>query len=148
MLVSSPPVTSQESERVWKSQARPSARSVAIALTHAGRPVHFTTVARWKRQGLLTIGNSHDPLVAGIEGVQTAEPAEPQAGPEDPFAELPLPVTPLETKRVWEEQSRPSARSVAKALTRAGRPCGSDEEDRPVCSTVNGGSDNQRGGHH
>src|SRR5262249_18325475 len=22
------------------------------ALTHAGRPVHFTTVARWKRQGL------------------------------------------------------------------------------------------------
>jgi hypothetical protein len=43
-----------------KSQARPSARSVAKALTHAGRPVHFTTVARWKRQGSLTIaGSSH-----------------------------------------------------------------------------------------
>jgi hypothetical protein len=31
------PTTPQEAERVWKSQARPSARSVAIVLTHAGR---------------------------------------------------------------------------------------------------------------
>src|SRR5262245_36410623 len=119
MPVSSPPVTSQEAERVWKSQARPSARSVATALTHAGRPVHFTTVARWKRQGLLTGANDS---FAGMEGVRTAEPADPQAGPEDPFAELPLPVTPLEAKRVWDEQRRPSARSVARALTQAGRP--------------------------
>jgi hypothetical protein len=42
----SAPITPQEAERVWKSQALPSARSVARALTHAGRPVHFTTVAR------------------------------------------------------------------------------------------------------
>jgi hypothetical protein len=97
MPVSSPPVTSQEAERVWKSQARPSARNVARALTHAGRPVHFTTVARWKRRGLLTIATSSDP-VADLQGVQTAGSAEPQAGPEDPFAELPLPVTPLGRK--------------------------------------------------
>ena len=58
MPISSPPVISQEAGRVWKSQARPSARSVARALTHAGRPVHFTTVARWKRHGLLTIFSS------------------------------------------------------------------------------------------
>jgi hypothetical protein len=50
----STPITPQEAEGVWKSQARPSARSVARALTHAGRPVHFTTVARWQREGLLT----------------------------------------------------------------------------------------------
>jgi hypothetical protein len=96
------PITPEEAERVWKSQARPSARSVATAMTRAGRPVHFTTVARWQRQGLMTIARS--------------------SGPEDPFAELPSPVTPLEAKRVWDEQRRPSSRSVAKALTRAGRP--------------------------
>jgi hypothetical protein len=65
MPLQSAPVTPQEAERVWKSQARPSARSVARALTYAGRPVHFTTVARWERQGLLTIARSSEPL-AGI----------------------------------------------------------------------------------
>jgi hypothetical protein len=64
----SAPITPQEVERVWNSQVRPSARSVAIALTHAGRPVHFTTVARWKRQGLLTTARSSDPR-AGRRGV-------------------------------------------------------------------------------
>jgi hypothetical protein len=93
---------------------RPSARSVAIALTHAGRPVHFTTVARWKRQGLLTIARSGDPR--GMQGVRTPESAEPETVPEDPFAGLPPPVTPLEAKRVWDEQRRPSSRSVAQAL--------------------------------
>ena len=66
---------------------------MARALTHAGRAVHFTTVARWKRQGLLTIATSSDP-VADMQRVQTMESAEPQAGREDPFAELPPPVTP------------------------------------------------------
>ena len=108
MPVQSAPITLQETERVWKSQARPSARSVARALTQAGRPVHFATVARWKRQGLLTIA-------------RTSESAEPEASPENLFAELPPPVSPLEAKRVWDEQRRPSSRSVAEALTQAGR---------------------------
>src|SRR2546430_437324 len=109
MPVQSAPITLQEAERVWKSQARPSARSVARALTQAGRPVHFTTVARWKRQGLLTIA-------------RTSESAEPEASPENLSAELPPPVSPLEAKRVWDEQRRPSSRSgVAEALTQAGR---------------------------
>jgi hypothetical protein len=68
-----------------KSQARPSARSVARALTHARRPVHFTTVPRWKRQGLLTIARSSDRL-AGTQGVRTMESSEPEVGSEDPFA--------------------------------------------------------------
>jgi hypothetical protein len=110
----SAPITPQEAERVWKSQARPSARSVATAMTRAGRPVHFTTIARWRREGLLTIATSSDSL-AGMQGVRTTETAEP-------FAELPPPVTSLEAKRVWDEQRRPSSRRVAKALTRAGRP--------------------------
>ena len=106
MPIQSAPITPQEAERVWKSQARPSARSVARALTQAGRPVHFTTVARWKRQELLTRTQS----------------VELEGSPEDPFAELPPPVTPPEAKHLWDEQRRPSARSVAKALARAGRP--------------------------
>jgi hypothetical protein len=41
--------------RVLDSQRRPSARSVAKALTQAVSPVHFTTVARWKREAWLTV---------------------------------------------------------------------------------------------
>src|SRR6266550_2315982 len=59
------------------------------------------------------------PHVFEVSGENGAA-VRPQAGPEDPFAELPLPVTPLEAKRVWEEQRRPSARNVAKALNPSG----------------------------
>ena len=69
---------------------------------------------------MLTIARSGDPR--GMQGVRTPESAEPETVPEDPFAGLPPPVTPLEAKRVWDEQRRPSSRSVAQALTRAGRP--------------------------
>jgi hypothetical protein len=72
-----------------------------------------------QREGLLT--SASNPLTA-MQGVRTPDSAEPAAGPEDPFAELPVPVTSLEAKRVWDEQRRPSSRSVAKALTQAGRP--------------------------
>jgi hypothetical protein len=48
------------------------------------------------------------PYVFEVSGENGAA-VRPQAGPEDPFAELPLPVTPLEAKRVWEEQRRPSS---------------------------------------
>ena len=37
--------------------------------------------------------------------------------PRDALAKLAPPVTPLEAKRVWDRQRRPSSRSVAKALT-------------------------------
>ena len=36
---------------MWDRHHRPSARKVATALTQAGRPVHFTTINRWRRQG-------------------------------------------------------------------------------------------------
>ena len=96
----SAPITPQEAEYVWKSRPRPSARTVATAMTRAGRPVHFTTVARWQRQGLLTTARAVD---------------HP-----DPLAKLPSPVNPLEAKRVWDQQRRPSSRSVAKALNPSG----------------------------
>jgi hypothetical protein len=73
MPVQSALITPQEAELVWKSQARPSARTVANALTHAGRRVHFTTVAR------ITIAKSSDPL-ASMQGVRTPDSAEHERG--------------------------------------------------------------------
>jgi hypothetical protein len=116
-------VTPQEAARVWNSQLGPSARSVARALTQAGRPVHFTTVARWKREGLLTIASFRHPWV-GVQaiGAQRTESAEAQVGSEAQFSELPAPVNPREARRVWDRQRHPSTRSVAKVLTQAGVP--------------------------
>jgi hypothetical protein len=45
-----PPVNPLEAKRVWDHQRRPSSRTVAKALTRAGRPVHFTTIARWRKR--------------------------------------------------------------------------------------------------
>jgi len=47
---------------VWQNQKRPSARSVARAMTAAGYPIHYTTVARWKRQGWPTQTDDVHPL--------------------------------------------------------------------------------------
>jgi hypothetical protein len=43
------------------NRRRVQARSVATALTQAGRPSSFHDGGRWKRQGLLTIARSTDP---------------------------------------------------------------------------------------
>ena len=45
-----PKATPSLAKSVWQSQKRPSARNVARAMTAAGYPVDFTTIARWKRQ--------------------------------------------------------------------------------------------------
>jgi hypothetical protein len=61
-----------------------------------------------------SVARPSNPLV-GMQGVRTPESGEPEAGQEDPFAEL-SPVTPPEAKRVWDAQRCPSSRSVAKLL--------------------------------
>lgn len=43
-----PKATPDLAKAVWARQQSPSARSVARALTQSGRPVHFTTVNRWR----------------------------------------------------------------------------------------------------
>src|SRR5262249_807208 len=48
MLHPLPKATPDLAKAVWARQQSPSARSVARALTQSGRPVHFTTVNRWR----------------------------------------------------------------------------------------------------
>jgi hypothetical protein len=59
---------------VWGEQRRPSARSVAKALTRAGRPVHFTTVARWKKREWQVEVNLERPLAAAMRKVDLFVP--------------------------------------------------------------------------
>jgi hypothetical protein len=59
-----PKATPAMARRVWEAQRRPSARTVARALTLAGRPVHFVTVARWKAQDWRPVRSDHPLEVA------------------------------------------------------------------------------------
>jgi hypothetical protein len=43
-------VTPAEAKAVWSTIRNPSARGVANALSQAGRPVHFSTIACWRAQ--------------------------------------------------------------------------------------------------
>src|SRR5258708_3003367 len=68
------PVTPREAKRVWDSQRRPDARNVAQGTRYAGRPVHFTTVARWKRQGWRTVATAQHPIEAATRALDVAIP--------------------------------------------------------------------------
>jgi hypothetical protein len=68
------PVNAQDARRVWDSQRCPSSRSVARVLTQAGRPVHFTTIARWRRQGWRSQSTSEHPLTAAVRTLDLAVP--------------------------------------------------------------------------
>lgn len=68
------PVTPSDAQLVWQSQTRPSARTVARALTQAGRRVHFTTVARWKREGWRSVPTQEHPLDEALRALDTAVP--------------------------------------------------------------------------
>jgi hypothetical protein len=65
--------TPQEAKKVWDRQQRPSARGVARALTQAGRPVHFTTVDRWRRQGWPP-GSAEHPVAQARAALDSAIP--------------------------------------------------------------------------
>jgi hypothetical protein len=68
------PATPQEAQEVWRKIRRPSARRVARALTQAGRPVHFATVARWKAQNWRPVPERLDPLQAAQDELDVAAP--------------------------------------------------------------------------
>ena len=69
-----PRATPQMAQRVWESQRRPSARTVARALTQAGMPVHYVTVNRWRSEGWREIEHGEHPLDAASACLDTAVP--------------------------------------------------------------------------
>src|SRR5277367_4307552 len=90
--VSSPkPVTPEEAMAVWSSIKNPSSRSVAKALSQAGRRVHHSTVARWYNQGWRPVAYRTHPLEAARQaldlaaGVLTGDPAAGVNGGQDRY---------------------------------------------------------------
>jgi hypothetical protein len=72
-------------QRVWARHQRPSARSVARALTMAGKPVHYATVARWKRQNWRPVRFDHSLEVARsqLEAVAPLVSGDPETAIEN-----------------------------------------------------------------
>ena len=66
------PVTPAEAKAVWSTIRNPSARGVADALSQAGRPVHFATVARWRAQGWRHVQHGPHPVEAAREALDIA----------------------------------------------------------------------------
>jgi hypothetical protein len=75
------PVTPAEAMAVWSRTKNPSARSVARALSQAGRRVHHSTIARWCAQGWRPVAYRPHPLEGAHQaldlaaGVLTGDPA-------------------------------------------------------------------------
>jgi hypothetical protein len=68
-----PKATPNLAKTVWGSQQSPSARSVARALTQSGRPVHFTTVNRWRAHDWRDAKGQH-PLDQARAALESALP--------------------------------------------------------------------------
>ena len=60
-------------QAVWARQRQPSARSVARAMSAAGFPVHYVTVARWRAQNWRPVEADH-PLEAAHAALDAAAP--------------------------------------------------------------------------
>ena len=80
-----PKATPALAKSVWQNQKRPSARSVARAMTAAGYPVHFTTVARWKRHGWADTDCVHplDQARAALDSIAPLLTGDPMTKAED-----------------------------------------------------------------
>ena len=54
-----PQATPALAKAVWARQRCPSARTVATALSQAGMPIHYTTIARWRKQNWRAVPAVH-----------------------------------------------------------------------------------------
>jgi hypothetical protein len=66
--------TPSQAKAVWDRMDHPSTRRVARALTQSGRPVHFSTVARWKLQGWRSMESGPHPLEMARRSIDVALP--------------------------------------------------------------------------
>jgi hypothetical protein len=79
------PVTPAQARAVWSSIDRPSARRVARALTQSGKPVHPSTVARWRAEGWRPVEVGLHPLDSAQAALEVAAPVltgDPARGPQ------------------------------------------------------------------
>jgi hypothetical protein len=68
-------VTPAQAKAVWDRMDHPSTRRMATALTQSGRPVHFSTVARWKALIRLAILANVDDVNGALEVHDTMQAA-------------------------------------------------------------------------
>jgi ATP-dependent helicase YprA (DUF1998 family) len=73
-MIGSKRVTPEEARKVWKSIRKPSARRVARALTQSGRPVHFSTVARWRAENWETVPDRLHSVETAIDDLDVCVP--------------------------------------------------------------------------
>ena len=66
------PITPREAKAVWDSLTNPSTRSVAKAMTQAGRPVHPSTIARWWARDWRPVASGGHPIEAAREALDIA----------------------------------------------------------------------------
>jgi hypothetical protein len=66
------PVTPEEAMAVWSSIKNPSTRSVARALSQAGRPIHHSTIARWWARDWRPVASGEHPIEAAREALNIA----------------------------------------------------------------------------
>jgi len=110
-----PKATPALAKSVWQNQKRPSARSVARAMTAAGYPVHFTTVARWKRHGWADTDCVHplDQARAALDSIAPLLTGDPMTKAEDLIREA--------KDNISEVKDNLDALSDAERLRRAAR---------------------------
>jgi hypothetical protein len=65
-------ITPREAKAVWDSLKNPSTRSVARALSQAGRRVHHSTIARWWARGWRPVASGEHPIEAAREALDIA----------------------------------------------------------------------------
>jgi hypothetical protein len=65
-------ITPREAKAMWDSLQNPSARSVARALTQAGRRIHHLTIARWCVRGWGPVASGEHPIEAARQALDIA----------------------------------------------------------------------------
>jgi hypothetical protein len=65
-------ITPREAKQVWDSLRNPSGRSVARAMTQAGRKIHHSTVSRWAARGWRSVAHRPHPLDAARQFLDIA----------------------------------------------------------------------------
>lgn len=62
-MMARPNVSPAEAKSVWNRMKRPSVRAVATRFSQAGRPIHHSTIAAWRKNNWRPIRDAYGPAV-------------------------------------------------------------------------------------